>query len=416
MSIPRTAASYAAYVATPVLMVNWLASRSYTKALALVVFFAIAAGLNWGLGLLISPTAWVLELALVLPFLAAALGFVPASYFNGRMLIRTLNVVLFATSLISLTEEGFPFLLPYIHFLPDLYNGGFGDGGAKIVTVVGFFGLAEALSREGRPTLWNRAIVTIAGLNFLMPNFILGIAAGAFALAIFARRNRALIFAAAAAAMVVVPYLQYRAETIDNAFTEYYGAHPKLYAVGLVGQVYYNEPHAILVGTGIGQFSSQPALWASPINNWVNTHKPPLLPGLFSSEAHSEYLAPLLLRFRDRRFAIESSANKPYSGVTQLLIEMGLPLTVLILYSAYVLFWRRGGGDLGRSVFLFLIAINMLDPQVDSPWFGVMLFATLEAIRRDARIRLTRRREVDDDGGAFLPRPPDPHARPLPAE
>ena len=414
--MPRVAASYAAYVAAPVLMINWLASRSYTKALALVVFFGIAAGLNWGLGLLVSPTAWVLELALILPFLAASLGFIPAQYFNGRMLIRTLNIILFITSLISLTEEGFPFLLPYIHFLPDLYNGGFGDGGAKIVTVVGFFGLAEALSREERPSLWNRAVTVIAGLNFLVPNFILGIAAGAFALAIFARRNRALIFAGAAAAMVIVPYLQYRAETIDNAFSEYYGAHPKLYAFGLVGQVYYNEPHTFLVGAGIGQFSSQPALWASPINNWVNTHKPPLLPGLYASEVHSDYLAPLLMRFRDRRFAIESSANKPYSGITQLMIEVGFPLTVLILYSAHALFWRRGRTDLGRSVFLFLIAINMLDPQVDSPWFGVMLFATLEALHRDARNRLTRRRDESDNSADFLPRPPGPQARPMPAE
>ena len=408
MALPRAAPSYAGYVAAPVFMINWLAKRSYSRGMMLLAFLAVAAAVNFGLGLSFSFTSWALELALFLPFMAAVLGFMPARHFNGRSFIKVLNILVFVTSLISLVQMGFPLRLPYIHYLPDYFNGGFGNGGAKIVTVIGFFGVAEALSRKRGLSLKENSTLIIAAVNFLMPNFILGIVAGVAALAIYVRKNRAIVFAGAAIAMVVVPYLQYRAETKSNAFEEYYGVNPKIYAFVAVGKLYAEQPHTVLVGTGVGQFTSQPAIWSSPIKDWMGSHNLPELPGMFAADVHLKYVAPMLVRFKDNRYAIESSANKPYSGISQLFAELGIPVTLLVLYSAYLLFWRNGRSDFGRAAFLFLIAINLLDPQIDSPWFGVLMFATMQALRADRRARAARTEEARRESGVFLPAPQAP--------
>ena len=415
LALPRVAVSYAGYVGGPALMINWLSSRSYAKAIFLLLFLATSALVNWALGLTFSFTSWFLEIALFLPFMAAVLGFAPIRFLNGRSFIRMLNVVVFITSMISLFRMGFPLQLPYIHYLPDFFNGGFGNGGAKIVTVIGFFGVAEALSRKRKMTLKDNWSLILSVANFIVPNFILGIVSGVAALIIFARRNQALLFAGAAVAMVVVPYLQFRAETRNDAFAEAYGYNPKIYSFAIIGQLYAAEPHTVVVGTGAGQFSSQPAIWTSPVNRFLGSHELPKLPGMFSAEVHERYMAPILLRFRNERYAIESSANKPYSGITQLLAELGLPMTLLLLYSAYLIFWRRSQNDFGRAAFLFLLLVNLLDPQVDSPWFGAMIFATLEAIQRDARYRLARRQdEVSREAGVFYN--PGRASSPQPAE
>lgn len=407
MALPRTPASYAVYVAAPLLLINWLSSRTYAPALLLIFFLTTAGFVNYALGLSFSVTAWALELALVLPFLAAALGFKPAAYVNGRRLIRSLNVIVLITSLLSLIQMGFPFQLPYVHYLPDYYNGGFGNGGAKIVTIIGFFGIAEALTRKRKMSFMENRVLLVSVLNFLAPNFILGILAGVAALIIFLRRNRVILFAGAAVAMVIVPYVQFRAETKNNQFTEYYGVNPKLYAFAAVGELYVDQPHTILVGTGLGQFSSQPAIWSSPINRYIGSHDLPQLPGMFSAEVHNRYLAPALLRFKSDIWAIHSSANKPYGGISQLLAEFGLPFTIFVLYSLYALYWRNARGDFGRTIFLFVISVNLLDPQIDSPWFGVMLIASLEAIRRDAAKRAgADQLEGPRESGVFaVPRP-----------
>ncbi len=405
MAIPRMAISYAVYVTAPVFMINWTSRRTWARVIMLLGVLGFAMVVNYLLGLRVSITAWALEFALILPFLAAALGFQFSRHLDGRSLIRALNVLVFVTSMISLVQMGFPFKLPYIHYLPDFYNGGFGRGGAKIVTIIGFFGLAEALSRRRGFRLRGNWSLLIALSNFLVPNFILGIVAGVTGLLIFVRRNRAILFAGAALALLVVPYLQFRAETKNNAFAEYYGSNPKIYAFVLVGDMYLKEPQTLLLGTGLGQFSSQPAIWSSPINDWVGGRELPELPGLFASDAHVRYVAPTLLRFKDQRYAIESSANKPYSGMSMLLAELGLPLALLILYSAFRVLWRGDRGELGKAVFLFLLAMNFLDPQFDSPWFGVMLLATVQAIREQQRQRMQSGDGRTRESGIFFPQP-----------
>ncbi|QZD89461.1 hypothetical protein K3148_11675 [Qipengyuania aurantiaca] len=390
MAVPRTAFSYAGYVAAPLFMINWLSSRTYAKASFLFSILAISAIVNLSLGLSFSITAWALELLLLFPFMAAALGFLAVRYLNGRKFIRILNTLVFVTSIFSLVQQGFPFRLPYIHYLPDFWNGGFGNGGAKIVTIIGFFGIVEALTRNRTLRIVKNYSLIIALANFLVPNFILGMLAGFAALVIFVRKNRALLFAGAALALVLVPYVQYRIEQKNDAFSEAYGSSPKVYAFAAVGQLYLNEPHAIIVGTGLGQFTSQPAIWSSPINRYISSHDTPQLPGMFSAEVHDEYIAPAMLRFRTQKWAVLSSANKPYSGLSQALAELGVPLTFLLFYCLYRLFWRGGTGEFGKAVFLFAVFVNLLDPQIDSPWFGVMMIASLEVIRR------TRAKEVLD--------------------
>ena len=393
MAMPRVAISYAGYVGAPALMINWLSSRSYVKALGFLAFLGIALFVNSVLGLRVSFTGWILEVALILPFVAAVLGFAPNKFINGRSFIRMLNVIVCISSFISLVRMGFPLKLPYVHYLPDYFNGGFGRGGAKIVTIIGFFGVAEALSRKRGKTLRDNWSLIVSLLNFVVPNFILGMVAGVAGLAIFARKNRALLFVGAALAMIVVPYFQYRAEQKNDTFAQAYGSNPKLYAFATVGQLYAAEPHTFMVGGGAGQFSGQPAMWSSPLDGKLGSHELPELPGMISSDVHNQHLAPIMLRFSDNKWALSSSANKPYSGITQLLAEFGVPMTFVLLFSAYRIFWRGSGSDFGRAAFLFLIAVNLLDPQVDSPWFGAMLFATLEAVRRDARIRMLARAE-----------------------
>src|SRR3546814_13330325 len=78
--------------------------------------------------------------------------------------------------------HGFPFLLPYIDFLPDHYSAGYGLGGGKIVTVVGFFGLlVEVFGKSPETGRGANARILhglVAGINFLAPSYILGIVAG----------------------------------------------------------------------------------------------------------------------------------------------------------------------------------------------------------------------------------------------
>ncbi len=385
MGVPRTVFSYPGYVAAPLLSIRWTSTSTLIKLALLVSGLGLAAALNGLLGTDVSPLAWFLELLLILPFLLAVFGFPTVRTFDGRQLIRAMNVVALAMSMVTLFQNGFPFQLPYIHYLPDVYDGSYGPGGAKIVTIIGFFGLAECLSRPAEKKLSNMAILATAAANFIVPNFILGIVAGTCGLAIYARKHRSLILVGTAVAFVVAPYIAFRAETKNNDFAEYYGYNPKIYAVKVVADVYVDHPQTVLIGAGLGQFASEAAIWASPASRIVGDNRASQLSFLTSSDVHREHMAPLILRFQSNRYAIESSSNKPFSGISIMLVELGLPLTVLIIYLFYVRFWKRSPNDFGRAAFVFSLAINLLDPQIDSPWFGILLIGALAALRADRR-------------------------------
>lgn len=383
LGLPRTAASYVAYLVAPLLVIRWTSTRTLITIAVIVAYLAIVLGLNYAVGLNVSPVAWLLELALLLPFLFAVFSLPTVSRFDGRRFIRVLNLIVFAMSLVSLVRMGFPLQLPYIHYLPDVFDGGFGGGGAKIVTVIGFFGLVEALSQNRKMARSGGFGLMVAGLNFVLPNFILGIIAGACGIAIFARKNRSLVLVGAAAAFVITPYILSRAETKNNAFSEYYQYNPKIYAFKLVGDIYLEHPQVALLGSGIGQYGGEAAIWASPISKVFGASRIGNIPYLTSSDIHLKYLAPTMLRFRHNAYAIESSSNKPYSGISVLLVEFGLITTALIIFLLFTGFWKRSGGEFGKACFVFILAINLLDNQVDSPWFGMLMLAASQIVSRE---------------------------------
>jgi hypothetical protein len=378
MLLPRNGAAYAAYTGTPILSLHWRSKAVLLIGFSTIVFSITSLLINSIIGFKISQTAAILELALITPFLMAVFGGQLSPRLNCRIFIRSINTIVCLFSFWHLVVDmGFPLRLPYIHYLPDHYWGAFGLGGAKIVTVIGFFGLIEILSTSSRglkkPPTW---LLVLTLLNFLMPNFILGILAGVLGLSVFMQRYKKLIIVAVISAMLIAPYILTRLDNANNKFEEVYGLHPKIFAYVAVLNLYKDQTTTLFLGTGPGQYSSQPALWKSPISKVISSQSIPEFPGLFSSDAHSEYLAPYLLTFVNEKYALSSSFNKPYTGFSMLLAEFGLPLTLLVFWFLYRNFWVHGLGLIGKSAFLFTVSINLLDNQFDVPWFGALLIAT----------------------------------------
>lgn len=375
--LPRMAATYLVYPLVPLLSIDWQRRQPIITMLIIVLFTGAAVFSAYALGMNVSIMAYTIEIALLLPFLMACLGFRMWRWINGRSFIRVVNVAACILSLVSLIERGFPLLLPYVHYAPDYYFAAFGLGGAKIVTVIGFFGIVEAITAPD--PLRARIIPSLAAAaNFIVPSFLLGFLAGAIALTVFVRRHRKLIIAGVIVALVIGPFLSGRSQQLNSEFEEAFGSHPKIFAYQNVAQVYWEYPVAIFLGAGLGQYGSQPAQWTSPVAEVLSTHSIPELPGLFAGDAHLHYLAPALNRFQDNVWAISSSSNKPYTGYSIALVEMGLPLTIALTYLLYLTLFRKDISGIGRAAFIFHVTINLLDPQLDSPWYGMLLLAILQ--------------------------------------
>jgi hypothetical protein len=364
------------YTGVPFLSLDWRKQRAIAIFLFFAIFELISLLTNIVMGFYISPTAAILECALIFPVLMALTGNRISPAINAVFFIRALNILACILSFRHLiVDMGFPLRLPYIHYLPDHYWSAFGIGGAKIVTVIGFFGLAElftAKEREGfKPPRW---LFGISALNFLMPNFLLGVLAGSLGLSILLRRHTKLVFLVITILLIVAPYALTRFDNINGKFEQTYGMHPKIFAYYSVFDVFSEKPGAMFVGTGLGQYGSQPALWKSPISEIISSQSIPDLPGLFAAEVHLEYLSPILMTFSKEKFALSSSFNKPYTGWSITLIELGLPVTLFLLWGLYAYFWR-GKNMLGKCVFVFTLTVNILDNQMDVPWFGMLLLA-----------------------------------------
>lgn len=387
MAIPRSPLSYPLYVADFLLVVKLTAGKTIAVLLLLLGFTGLSLLFNALAGSTVSLTAYAIAVALMLPLVLAAFGAPILRQFNGRKFIRYLNLFTFLSSMFNLAMLGFPLELPYVDYLPDAFNGSHGAGGAKIVTIIGFFGICEAVSRQDRTTIARDLLFYCSIANFFVPNFILGIICGIFGLSIFFWKRKFFAIVALGAFLTASPYIYFRMETINNTFSEQYGIHPKAFAFKIVVDQYLSQPHTILFGAGLGQFGSEPAQWASPINTYVGSQEIPKVPGLFAGDAHREHLAPHLLRFKRDIYAVDSSANKPYSGVTVMLAEFGVPATLLIALMLYSQFWARRTPLVARSALLFFASINMLDVQIDSPWLGLLMLATLEIARSETRGR-----------------------------
>ena len=162
------------------------------------------------------------------------------------------------------------------------------------------------------------------------------------------------------------------------------GMHPKVYQAVIVAEVYLDHPEAVLVGVGPGQFGGQAALWPSPAGDLLSSRSRPNLPGLFASSIHMNYLAPVLLQFRDNVWAISSTANKPYSSVSIIMVEHGLPLLLIAFWLSFSLYVnkRRISSFETIGVFVFVWTILFVDVQHDAPWFGFCLMAFNSLIRK----------------------------------
>lgn len=395
MAMPRTAPSYALYATAWLLLVP-------LQPAAMVAFGVLAATASLfflvSLGWHVSLSAYLLELVLTMPFLyvlACGRTLDPAIC---RSSLRLVNAALAVMSVISLIGQGFPFLLPYRDFLPDFYSAGYGMGGGKIVTVVGFFGLlVELVARKPGPRRGkDRRILhgLIAGVNFLAPSYILGIVAGFVAIAVYAPRKWWLFLILMAAISAVAGYVLYRIAGLHMGATVQFEHVPKVYALLITFDAFQDHPLAMLTGFGLGQFSSEPALWVGPSAEVLSSFTPPQIPGLFPAEAHLTYMAPVLTAWGDNHWILSSSFNKPYSSLSVLLAEWGLPASAIL----YGLMWWRfvSSGTCGRgslALFIFTVTLFALDLWHDSPWFGTGLLMATGALATGTEPALRRWRK-----------------------
>lgn len=380
MAMPRAAPSYALYATAWLLLVPLDSALMVAfGALALTAFLFFLVSLGWQ----VSLSAFLLEFVLTLPFLYVLLSGRTLGPDLCRSTLRMVNLVLAFLSVVSLVGQGFPLRLPYMDFLPDFYSGGFGMGGGKIVTVLGFFGLAvELFAREIDADRGgnSRRILhgIIGGINFLAPSYILGIVAGFAAIAVYAPRKWWLLLIILAAVSAIGGYILYRVTGLHMGAAVQLEHAPKIYALLITFSAFSEHPLTMLTGLGLGQFSSEPALWVGPGAEVLSSFTPPPIPGLFPAEAHLTYMAPILTAWGDNHWILSSSFNKPYSSLSILLAEWGLPASAAL----YGLLWWRyiSSGTCGRgsvALFIFTVTLFALDLWHDSPWFGAgLLMAT----------------------------------------
>lgn len=266
---------------------------------------------------------------------------------------------------------GFPFKLPYIDYLPDRYSALYDNGGAKIVTIIGFFGfVSEFFTAEKRNTKY----MIISLLNFLVPNYLIGIIMGIGALTVVSMRKGILIPIVMIITLILAPYALQRFELLDNSFAATSGYNPKVFAYISVLQLYAAHPITIFTGTGAGQFTSTPALWASQYISALSTHDIPNLWGLDMSGYHKEILGPVLSMLSNDSWALSSSASKPYCSITTIFAEYGVFLTAIIFY-LYISAFKVMGFNKKYvvTIFLFVLFLFATDLWHDSLWLGYLL-------------------------------------------
>lgn len=369
-ALPRAAPSYAGYLLAGLLAVDYRESRRSYALLALLCAGILASLIGaWLLGP-ISVTAFVLECALLAPMLLFLAGFkTRLTETETTTLFRCISVLLCVLSLLNIALSGFK--IPYVNALPDVFGGLYGSGGARIVTIAGFVALAHELSRPSR----NWFFMIVATIDFVVPSYVIGIAAGAVALAVsYVRRPRTLLLVGIAI-LFAMPYGIGRLDRLNDSFVREYGYQPKVYAYIIPIRMMADQPLRLVFGTGAGQFSSTPATWASDYIRAVSAQDVPPLPGLEMTAAHRDYLGPALTK----RQAIRSAANKPYTSLSTIVAEFGLPLSILVVWLFVVRAIHLSTSTFGRAVVIFAIALLAVDLWHDSPWLSALLLFSSRA-------------------------------------
>jgi len=378
ITLPRFQFSYAFYCVAPLILFRFNFEK-YAASFLLVGYFFLLFLINFFLNS-VSIAAFFLEVALIFPLFYMVLG----GEFNKEKVFRLCGILAMGFSIVNMTKVGFPFLLPYRDFLPDYFSGFYGRGGAKLVTIIGYFSLISELNRaKDKSILW----IAISLINFVTPNYILGIVCGVAALCA-ARLKLKVLILMSLLGILLLPYIIYRFENLDNTMMNVFGYHPKLLAYISLVELWVEYPKTIFVGTGLGQFSSYPALWSSEYIKVLSTHEIPDIPYLFMSEYHDTMLGKYLEVGIDNFWAISSSANKPYVSWVTLVAEMGVPSFLGVIW----LLWKRYSvlssveKHMVKPAFLFSILAFGLDVWHDSPIFIFCFIALFGESLRERRV------------------------------
>jgi len=403
--LPRTAISYVGYVLAPLLFIDWrFSARQILFLGGLTLYVLLALWVQVLQQQLVSPTSAVIELALLFPFLLFIAGARPrGDVAQAIFLLRILNVSLVIISAVRVF--GFHGI-PYFTASPDQWNGLFGLGGAKILTIIGFFGIAlELLLREHGHRVSRLALIA-AIVNFVVPSYMIGIAVGLAALAlafalsfrfyVSSSTNRLLrfvlpvvIIVALAVGLTIVD----RLGSVNTTVADNLGVHPKVFAQIASFQALADGQ---ILGLGVGQFTSTPQTWLDPGLTTNVAHRPPELPLFQMSDAYSDRITDYTRIGIQNKWIFSSSLNQPVAGWAALVGEWGLGI-VLIIGAV----WRRLAGTLRslslRATAIFVVAVNLIDSWFDSPWFGVALIlfygvaeSMLEGGKKRGRRRLNR--------------------------
>lgn len=367
--VPRTAVSYLAYVSAPLLLVSWVMAPWQVVTLAVLIAYA-------ALGLLvasdagsISVTSFALEMALIAPFLLFLLRVKTVGGIESAVrFLRIANIAVAAFSIVKMPVEG----IPYLTVLPDYWNGFFGLGGAKIVTILGFFGLLQELLLVQHKRRASRISLVASVANFVLPSYLLGLACGALALAVAYIRSGRVV---ALLLVMVLPLAAWvgtsRIEAFNTSATQLTGEAPKAFAYRTALDVVFSGD---LLGAGVGQLASTPQTWVDPGLAGGSAHSIPSLPGLMLSDAYRDRVASYTAVGNSNAYALSSSLNQPVAGWASLVGEWGLASIAFFgLLFARMRALRRRSALAAAAV--FLVAVNSIDIWYDSPWFSASLIA-----------------------------------------
>ena len=374
VTAPRSPISYPLYVGASFLIVDW--KRASAKRWMLLLLLLSMAGISHlraqGLGQ-VSTTAWALALIMMLPILLFLSGFRSRLTPDAtRCTIRSANLVVASYSVINLFIAGFPSAIPYINLSPDYLSALYGFGGARILTVIGFAGILVELRGSSKGKRARRLSLAVAIGNFALPSYILGILAGLFVLILMGLRSPSRV---AMVAMLAVPSLWYAiTERLpgNNSFIETAtGSSAKELAYILPWRLFTSHPELIYLGTSPGQFSSTPQNWTSPGLRVLARQEAPAVPGLEQSSFATEIIEPINSLSLIDPFALSSSLNKPYTGVSTLWAEWGLVGLVAVV-ALFVLRARsyRSVSPTAYAFLAFVAVINMVDLWSDNLWLG----------------------------------------------
>lgn len=366
---PRGVISYPIYIFAALLLVDWRSKIQVHATFAivsgyLISSFALAASAN------VSVTAFLLEFCLLLPMILFLSGYGSVlTQEQSLYLLRRINLILMVASVLHLATLGFPLRLPYVHYFPDEFYGTYGIGGARTLTIFGFFLLLMELhSGKGRVQYYWLAVGLV---NFVIPSYILGIFSGCAALSIRYVKRPFVWVLGALILYPVVEYIFYRISNMNSIFIDDFGVHPKIYGFILIGDLYSTYWNTFIFGTSIGQLTSTAASWSSEYLREISGNSVPSLPGLFMSEYHKNIYGEVLSYANNNWNAISSAFNKPYSSVTTLLGELGVVGSLGYLYLLYKRLVKKGRDiSFSRSLAVFCLVLYFLDVWHDNLWLG----------------------------------------------